>query len=179
MPQEAGAQEVPTITVTPNSGLVDGQEVSLTVADLSGVSLVAALECPADFVAGRFDFEVPELLNSCAFLRAPLEAAFTRDEAGNLTGTAMVQEVFTSEAGPNHQLTTYDCRLSNDCVVLVGGLTPTIQFRGTSAPISFGATTPTTKADCKNGGWRDLANGRGRPFRNQGQCVSYVVAHRH
>jgi hypothetical protein len=178
MPQEAGAQEVPTITVTPNSGLVDGQLVSLTGAGYLHLNLVAALECPADFVAGRFDFEVTELLNSCTFLREPLAAAFSRDQAGNLTGTAMVQEVFTSEEGLGRPPTTYDCAVSNDCVVLVGGLTETIQFRGAAAPISFGAATPTSKADCKNGGWRDLANDQGQPFRNQGQCVSFVVAHR-
>jgi hypothetical protein len=38
--------------------------------------------------------------------------------------------------------------------------------------------TPTEKADCKRGGWRTLANDQGQPFRNQGQCVKSVVAHR-
>jgi hypothetical protein len=40
------------------------------------------------------------------------------------------------------------------------------------------AQTPTSKVDCKKGGWRNLANDQGQLFRNQGQCVSYVVAHR-
>jgi len=34
--------------------------------------------------------------------------------------------------------------------------------------------TPTTKDDCKNGGWMNLRTANGEPFRNQGQCVSYV-----
>lgn len=34
--------------------------------------------------------------------------------------------------------------------------------------------TPTTKDDCKNGGWQNLRTADGTPFRNQGQCVSYV-----
>jgi hypothetical protein len=38
--------------------------------------------------------------------------------------------------------------------------------------------TPQSKADCKNGGWRNVANDQGQSFRNHGQCVSYVVAHR-
>jgi len=49
-----------------------------------------------------------------------------------------------------------------------------------TAPITFveGPLTPATKADCKNRGWRNFANDQGRPFRNQGLCVAYVVAHR-
>jgi hypothetical protein len=43
---------------------------------------------------------------------------------------------------------------------------------------SAGSAVPTNKADCKNGGWRNLANDQGHPFRNQGQCVSYVVSRR-
>jgi hypothetical protein len=34
---------------------------------------------------------------------------------------------------------------------------------------------PTDKDQCKRGGWRNLANMEGEPFRNQGQCVSFVV----
>jgi len=38
---------------------------------------------------------------------------------------------------------------------------------------------PTTKKDCENGGWRNVADDHGVPFRNQGQCVNFVVsAHR-
>lgn len=37
-------------------------------------------------------------------------------------------------------------------------------------------TVPVSKSACKNGAWRTLTNDHGRPFRNQGQCVSYVVA---
>jgi hypothetical protein len=34
--------------------------------------------------------------------------------------------------------------------------------------------TPITKDDCKNGGWQSVRDADGVPFRNQGQCVSYV-----
>jgi hypothetical protein len=34
--------------------------------------------------------------------------------------------------------------------------------------------TPTTKDDCKNGGWQNLRAADGSSFKNQGQCVSYV-----
>ena len=35
--------------------------------------------------------------------------------------------------------------------------------------------TPTTKEECKDGGWQTLVNTNGVPFRNQGQCVSFVT----
>jgi hypothetical protein len=34
---------------------------------------------------------------------------------------------------------------------------------------------PTDKDQCKNGGWRNLADDQGQPFKNQGQCVSFVM----
>jgi hypothetical protein len=33
---------------------------------------------------------------------------------------------------------------------------------------------PTDKDQCKHGGWQNLADDQGEPFRNQGQCVSFV-----
>lgn len=33
---------------------------------------------------------------------------------------------------------------------------------------------PTSKDDCKQGGWMSLVNADGSSFKNQGQCVSYV-----
>jgi hypothetical protein len=35
-------------------------------------------------------------------------------------------------------------------------------------------TVPTTKDECKDGGWEHLSHADGSPFRNQGDCVSYV-----
>jgi hypothetical protein len=49
---------------------------------------------------------------------------------------------------------------------------------GTQRLVVETISVPQTKADCKNGGWRNLANDQGQPFRNQGQCVSDVTAHR-
>lgn len=34
--------------------------------------------------------------------------------------------------------------------------------------------TPLAKADCKRGGWRDLVDDEGRPFRNQGRCIVFA-----
>ncbi len=35
---------------------------------------------------------------------------------------------------------------------------------------------PTTKDECKKGGWMTLANNEGESFKNQGQCVSFIAA---
>ena len=34
--------------------------------------------------------------------------------------------------------------------------------------------TPTSKESCKNGGWRQLTDDEGTPFRNQGACIKFV-----
>ena len=36
---------------------------------------------------------------------------------------------------------------------------------------------PTDKKDCRKGGWKTLADGDGNSFKNQGQCIKYVVKH--
>jgi hypothetical protein len=41
-------------------------------------------------------------------------------------------------------------------------------------PATTGSTPPTTKAQCKHGGWKTFTN---PSFKNQGQCVKYVVHH--
>ena len=38
-------------------------------------------------------------------------------------------------------------------------------------------TVPTSKDQCKNGGWQTYADANGTPFKNQGDCVSYVATH--
>jgi hypothetical protein len=51
-------------------------------------------------------------------------------------------------------------------------------FAGQDAFVSkldtIGVAAPTSKVDCKNGGW---ATFRSPSFRNQGQCVRYVSTH--
>jgi hypothetical protein len=42
------------------------------------------------------------------------------------------------------------------------------------AKVTVTAPTPTNKEQCKGGGWRELTDGNGTPFKNQGQCVSFV-----
>ena len=43
-------------------------------------------------------------------------------------------------------------------------------------PEQTAPNSPTTKEQCKNGGWQSLATVNGEPFKNQGQCVSSVAS---
>jgi hypothetical protein len=36
-------------------------------------------------------------------------------------------------------------------------------------------TSPQSKEDCKKGGWQNLTDAEGNPFKNQGDCVSYFA----
>lgn len=172
VPATAQAQEAPTITVTPSTGLSDGEVVSLSGTGFGGLFSIAALQCPSQF-AGRTEFTVSEVLNSCAFL-VTASNILTVDAAGGVTGSVPVQAVFTPYSGGP----SYDCTVRNDCVLLVSGLGGPSGLRGDTVTITFGPNVPQSKADCKGSGWRSFANDQGQPFRNQGQCASFVVARR-
>jgi hypothetical protein len=44
----------------------------------------------------------------------------------------------------------------------------------TASPGTTRPSIPQTPDDCKNGGWAALVDDQGRPFPNQGACVSFV-----
>ena len=46
---------------------------------------------------------------------------------------------------------------------------------GSTSVADCHAPTPITADQCKHGGWRLLADRNGTPFKNQGDCVSYVA----
>ena len=55
-----------------------------------------------------------------------------------------------------------------------------MQIEGATGTFVFWAPTdeppvPQSKANCKKGGWKDLTDNTGTPFKNQGDCVSYVA----
>ncbi len=47
----------------------------------------------------------------------------------------------------------------------------------TSISTQAGAAPPTAVQQCKDGRWRTLTDASGQPFRNQGQCISYLIHH--
>ena len=60
--------------------------------------------------------------------------------------------------------------LTNDKVVIVVNT-------ACAAPPPPPPPVPTDKNQCKDGGWMTLTDNLGNPFKNQGQCVSFVVSH--
>ena len=57
----------------------------------------------------------------------------------------------------------------------VGG-TQTVVFDNSminTTTYTYEPNVPTSKDQCKNGGYEDLEDANGQPFKNQGQCVSY------
>jgi hypothetical protein len=44
------------------------------------------------------------------------------------------------------------------------------------ARVTVPIPVPTNKEQCKKGGWQELTDSNGTPFKNQGQCVSFVMA---
>lgn len=77
----------------------------------------------------------------------------------------------------------YATSLSSIIITVIDTATNTVVETltdGISCPDGIAFTTaplaPTSKDDCKNGGYKRFGPPAG-PFRNQGQCVSYVQSH--
>jgi hypothetical protein len=166
MPGLATAQQAPSITVTPSTGLVDGQTVTVEGTGFAPTTTFGSLTvglCPADIL-----IDVTQ-----APFRCSATAAFPVPVDGSGTFVAQLQ-VFRSQptfAGGN----TLTCAAAPaNCVVLaleVAGASSSPELIVATAPISFRAETI---QDCQKGGWRSFSDGEGRPFRNQGGCVSFV-----
>lgn len=71
------------------------------------------------------------------------------------------------------------CATSVTCTVSSGAGTQTVPGTGTGfAQVTITYSTsevPASKAACMNGGWQNLTDSNGTPFKNQGDCVSYVA----
>jgi hypothetical protein len=170
MPGGAHAQEAPSVTVTPDSGLVDGQTVLVEASGFTGTPTApwAVLQCDASVVGATDATTVNErCIGANGVLIQPGPSSFSTPLTVVVSGTSF-------QGG-----TTITCgHAPADCVILVGQLLITGGAQVATTPITFGPPTPQSKGACKNGGWSNLANDQGQPFRNQGSCVSYVVARR-
>lgn len=49
-------------------------------------------------------------------------------------------------------------------------------FQVGTRPLVSAQGVPLTSSSCKNGGWQTLRDNSGEPFKNQGDCVSFVNA---
>jgi hypothetical protein len=148
----AQAQGEPSITVTPSTGLQDGQTVTVTGSGFSpDVTAIGLAQCEAP--------------NSCS--GQTVVPASGGSFSATFTVTRFVLGTDCAES-PGR------CLLGASNLNGDGGAFNESDL----APLSFGPDVPQSKSDCKHGGWKNLADDEGRPFRNQGQCVSFVVHQR-
>ena len=174
----AGAASDPSVTVTPSTGLVEGQSVTLVAngflaaSSSGGTFAPRAFQCAPQFPASAvFDLTTattvvgPLLTRWCTSL-----GDFPVTQSATTSRTAPVTRAFTSPGGESVRCGA----VPGDCLIVAVGVQPPFAALA-SAPISF-ATTPPAKAACKAAGWRQYVDAHGRPLRNQGQCIKAARA---
>jgi hypothetical protein len=169
----------PSLTVNPNTGLIDGQTVTLTETGFFSFSSPIGTFAPFAYecVAGQFPVSDIVPVSDLGIVTQRLNAFCSPDgqfPVGVPTLAVGAARQFTTTAG-----TPVQCgALSANCVfVAAGAAQSTSGFVGigaASAPISFAPPTPRTKDDCKHDGWRGLTDDHGNAFPNQGQCIAFV-----
>ena len=133
-------------------------------------------------------------LDYCATLKmgepTPLVGTFSiTAEAGTLTGdvTGWLGNGAVAEGWPGHYELTVTGG-TGDYDQATGHLVfdvffdhpsvPILEGHGTvSGSIDVGPPLPTSIGDCLHGGWRNVGDDNGQPFKNQGTCVAWVVRH--
>jgi hypothetical protein len=180
----AHAQTMPDVAVTPSTGLVDGQSVSVTASGFiafvipTGDTFVpTAFECAPEFppsatvdLQTAFDVVEPLLNEFCHDF-----GEFPVTESTVTSLTISVARSFVTRSGGS-----VTCGSApGDCLIVAAGASPGSVVGVASAPITFGPLTPQTRRDCTKGGWRAFADAHGERFKNQGTCVAFVEHEHH
>jgi hypothetical protein len=137
----AGATAGHAVTVTPSTGLSDGQTVTVSGTGFTETPIVndwSVAMCRPEILAGAPTIE--DAIANCDITTQPF--VFTHADAnGNLSTPYTVRKTFAANG------TQITCgQAPNDCAILVAQLT-SVGFVGAAAPISFGQPVPTLK-DC-------------------------------
>lgn len=146
----------PTVTATPDTGLVDGQTVAVQGTNWPPGIEIDLFQCSDEY--GR-----------CVLL-----PSVTSQPDGTFTASVTVQRVI--ELNFPDPIGSFDCVTDGPCSLGAGS--PALPGVSIAAPIAFapGVNTPPDKAACKNDGWQQYTDDLGTAFKNQGECVSYVAA---
>jgi hypothetical protein len=166
----AGAVGSHAITVTPSTGLADGQTVTIAGTGFVEKPIVndwAVAECDANILT---DTSIQNALVHCDVTTQPF--VFTHaDSSGDLNVQYKLRKTFQVE-GTN----TVTCgQAPGDCAIFVAQVTDQ-GFVGAAAPISFG---PQTVAQCYRDFARDHQHGLRYRLTHLLACVLQVIAHRH
>lgn len=139
------------VSASPTRNLHDGDAISVTgrfYIPGTTISFGACVGSPSPTTCGSIGGPSSSLANS----------------DGTFTATVYARHaVTTASSAPG----TVDCLFSS-CVLFVGA---NISFLSgfNTLPISY------SKDACMQGGWQQLTDADGRPFKNQGDCISHVV----
>jgi hypothetical protein len=138
--EPASAADTHTVTVTPSTGLTDGQIVTVSgsgfVEDLLNNEWLVSMCDPAVLTT----IDLRTALDHCDIVTRNVFAP--SDAAGNLSVQYDVRKTFPLIDG-----TTVTCgQAPNDCAILVADVTA-LGFFGAAAPISFAQPVPTL-GDC-------------------------------
>ncbi len=133
------AAVVHAVTVTPTSGLADGQTVTVAgtgFVETPALNDWAVSECRAQVLDQPITLS--SALDNCDVTTAP--GVFTHaDAAGNLSTDYKLRSSFTLTAGG---VGTVDCSVTACAIVVAQIVTESVNFVGAGAPISFGPPPP-------------------------------------
>jgi hypothetical protein len=134
-----------TVTVTPSTGLRDGQTVAVTGTGYIEAPVLgewAVLQCSAKVVASPFTAD--DVVNECS--QNPPYGSAPPDPSGNISGSLEVRKTFVAGAGATAHSVTCGAA-PQDCAIVVAHFTTEADFVGAAAPISFATPVPTLR-DC-------------------------------
>lgn len=138
----ASAADAHVVTVTPSTGLTNGQTVTVSGTGFVETPIIndwSVAQCSAAILSEPITLQ--NALHDCDVTTQPFVFAHA-DAAGNLSTPFVVRKSFTTSS----QIAVTCGQAPNDCAILVSQLTGS-DLTGAAAPISFGAPTPTL-GDC-------------------------------
>jgi Neocarzinostatin family len=166
----AGAAGAHTVTVTPSTGLVDGQTVTVSGTGFVETPIIndwSVSLCDSAILSEPITLQ--NALHDCDATTQPF--VFTHaDAAGNLSTPFAVRKSFTTSGN----LSVTCGQAPNDCAILVSQLTGS-DITGAAAPISFG-TPVRTLADCIREFLGDHNHGPKARFHRLLVCVFAVLS---
>lgn len=173
--EPAGAAAVHTVTVTPSTGLTDGQTVTVTGTGFDETPVINdwfVSQCSAAILS-LATIDVGAAINDCDQTGGGFAHA---DGAGNLSTSLVVHTTFTTGVGAGTGSATCG-QAPNDCAVLIAQFTNN-GFIAAATPISFG--TPTrTLGDCIRDFLGDHKHSVGYRFHRLLVCIFTVLSHHH
>jgi Neocarzinostatin family len=173
--EPAGAAESHVVTVTPSTGLSDGQTVTVSGAgfvETPALNDWAVTQCTAAILSEPITLITA--INDCDATTEPAVFAHA-DAAGNLSTSFVVRKSLTTGIGTGTG--TAACgQAPNDCAILVAQFAAGFDFVGAATPISFGSP-PRTLKDCFREFRGDHQHRVRYRFRRLLLCISTLRSH--